>query len=569
MNSKTPKDATYEITDSTDWLETPLKSLSAVEAALRCQICKEFYDTPLITSCEHTFCSLCIRRCLNQDGKCPACRKEDQSSRLRHCKTLGELVQSFKLARPEVFAFATKPSATSPTMPPNRSRGTTPEMQEDGEPSRKRTRSSRQTRAKSAQQMIVLDSDEDGDFVPEEKEEHNDGRVECPICAKRVKEASINLHIDRGCPNEPSTPKCEKLKSISSPSRRGQKNAEKPLERLAQVNYGMMNERQVRKKAMDLGLLGHGSKPIMEKRITEWVTLWNANCDATFPKSKAELKRDMDTWERTQGVYAPSNSTGNQIKSKDFDAAAWSNQHDANFKYLIANARKKAQAAKAVATTDDKSESASITGQSSSNKSGPSITWQPSEPHTGNNTSAYESSYTASKEDYETHTESHQLLPTASESLTYPPPNSTQEPLASSASNNQQPTSNASKPGVPETKMSLSQRERSEKHNPNWPFVHSDRPVPFMEPQYIDGSWQAVQTRPHKYPILTYGELAIQEREQEQRERKQQNMPGLHTTSQQPPPKRPSQDTNSIPVNKSGIEAVVGIDNPTFTNIQY
>ena len=165
MGSRAARDSTYEITNSTDWLETPLKSLSPVEAALRCQICKEFYETPLITSCEHTFCSLCIRRCLNQDGKCPVCRKEDQANRLRHCKVLDDLVQSFKLARPEVFAFATKPT-TSSTLPPKRNRASSPELYQKVEPSRKRTRSSRQTRSATAQQPVVLDSDEDGDFVP-------------------------------------------------------------------------------------------------------------------------------------------------------------------------------------------------------------------------------------------------------------------------------------------------------------------------------------------------------------------------------------------------------------------
>jgi hypothetical protein len=167
MGSNTFKDNINEVTNSTDWLETPLKSLAAVEAALRCQICKEFYDTPLITSCEHTFCSLCIRRCLNQDGKCPVCRKDDQSSRLRHCKTLDELVQGFKLARPEVFTFATRPTAASPLLPPKRTRGSPKDSYQEEEPPNKRSRPSRTTRSRTAQNMVVLESDEeDGDFIP-------------------------------------------------------------------------------------------------------------------------------------------------------------------------------------------------------------------------------------------------------------------------------------------------------------------------------------------------------------------------------------------------------------------
>ena len=76
-------DPAYHVPDSTDWLNTPLKDFADLENALHCQICKEFYDTPMITSCSHTFCSKCIRTSLSTDGKCPACRTADQASKLR------------------------------------------------------------------------------------------------------------------------------------------------------------------------------------------------------------------------------------------------------------------------------------------------------------------------------------------------------------------------------------------------------------------------------------------------------------------------------------------------------
>lgn len=72
--------------------------------------------------------------------------------------------------------------------------------------------------------------------------------------------------------------------------------------------------------------------------------MWNANCDATNPKSKMELKRELEIWERTQGGRATSSSAtqmGVQIRGKDFDGKAWSTKHDADFQQLIANARRK------------------------------------------------------------------------------------------------------------------------------------------------------------------------------------------------------------------------------------
>ena len=96
----------YELQDSSDWLDTPVAQLAPVEAALRCQVCKDFYNTPMITSCSHTFCSLCIRRCLNNEGKCPSCRASDQELRLRRNWVVEELVQAFQAARPSILKLS-------------------------------------------------------------------------------------------------------------------------------------------------------------------------------------------------------------------------------------------------------------------------------------------------------------------------------------------------------------------------------------------------------------------------------------------------------------------------------
>ena len=163
MTNKTSKDDAYEVSDSTDWLETPLSSLAPVDSALRCQVCKDFYTTPMITSCAHTFCSLCIRRCLSNDGKCPACRTNDQELKLRFNTVMEEMVSAFVKARPEVLEFARRPGLVSRSTSPKRSRE---EAGLDlGDSPRKKTRSSGRTKPK--QQIVVVDSDmEDEDYVP-------------------------------------------------------------------------------------------------------------------------------------------------------------------------------------------------------------------------------------------------------------------------------------------------------------------------------------------------------------------------------------------------------------------
>ncbi|KAK0119582.1 E3 ubiquitin-protein ligase rad18 [Cadophora gregata] len=344
--NKVSKDDAFEITDSTDWLETPLRALAGVDSALRCQVCKDFYTTPMITSCSHTFCSLCIRRCLNNDGKCPACRTQDQELKLRFNGAMQDLVEAFIKARPEVLEHARRPLEV-PGSPSSKRDRKEAELDDEDAP-RKRTRSAgtrtSSRRLQPTPQQVIEDSDDDDeDFVPEY------GYVRCPVCSKQVKEAIINSHLDRDCADEPRITKPKAMGRISNKESAQNTltiyDAPKRPERLAQINFSMMKEAALRKKLGEMGISAAGNKPLMERRYTEWITLWNANCDARKPRTKAELKRELEIWERTQGGRAQTSTYGQssgQVKDKDFDGKAYSSTHDDSFRKLIANARKKA-----------------------------------------------------------------------------------------------------------------------------------------------------------------------------------------------------------------------------------
>lgn len=118
-----------------------------------------------------------------------------------------------------------------------------------------------------------------------------------------------------------------------------------PPDRLPSLSYSILNENALRKKFTALGIPNWGPKQLLIRRHTEWVNLWNANCDSSRPRSKRELLFDLDAWERTQGGNAPSTSNTqsgpNSIMRKDFDGAAWAANHGNDFKRLIAEARQK------------------------------------------------------------------------------------------------------------------------------------------------------------------------------------------------------------------------------------
>jgi E3 ubiquitin-protein ligase RAD18 len=120
----------------------------------------------MITSCAHTFCSLCIRRCLNNDGRCPACRAQDQELKLRFNAAMEDLVEAFKKARPEIWLFANKPVEIIrvPSPLPKRSRDF--EAVTDESP-RKLRRTRLSGRNKPQERTVVVDSaEDDDDYVP-------------------------------------------------------------------------------------------------------------------------------------------------------------------------------------------------------------------------------------------------------------------------------------------------------------------------------------------------------------------------------------------------------------------
>jgi hypothetical protein len=125
----------------------------------------------------------------------------------------------------------------------------------------------------------------------------------------------------------------------------------KPPERLPILNYSILKENVLRKKLRDFGIPDWGPRALLQRRHTEWMNLWNANCDAKVPKSKKDLYRELDVWERSQGGFAQTASgtqtgSASSVMRKDFDASAWSFSHDDDFKRLIENARKNAGVAK-------------------------------------------------------------------------------------------------------------------------------------------------------------------------------------------------------------------------------
>ncbi|KAI0817047.1 DNA repair protein rad18 [Xylaria sp. FL0064] len=362
------------VADSTDWLSTPLSGLSTVEAALRCQVCKDFYKTPMLTSCNHTFCSLCIRRALSTGGKCPLCRASEQEMKLRSNWSMEEVVAAFTQTRSAVLDFARRPPLTPTREETSKRKAEDMEVEEvrqspdSSQRANKRLRSSARL-SKTCSMEATAEMARQESHVPDP--EPDDGLVACPMCWRRMKLELVDRHMDTSCPgNQPDPPPPPPKRGSSKPMRitsafapssstststpsttistfspaLSNKPQQPTPERLPALNYSMLKETQLRKELAELGLSTSGNRGALERRHREWVMIWNANCDSQRPRRRGELLHDLDVWERTLGSRAPAASRsaamGTQIKDKDFDGAAWGVKYDNSFRDLIANARR-------------------------------------------------------------------------------------------------------------------------------------------------------------------------------------------------------------------------------------
>ncbi|XP_072050560.1 uncharacterized protein [Amphiura filiformis] len=115
-----------EITDPTDW-PSSMTELRTIDNLLRCSICYEFLKTAMILpGCSHNFCSLCIRRYLSHESKCPTCKKPTSVPELKNNRVLDELSKNFVAVRPHILKLCLENDAINSPKPQNSTSLATP-----------------------------------------------------------------------------------------------------------------------------------------------------------------------------------------------------------------------------------------------------------------------------------------------------------------------------------------------------------------------------------------------------------------------------------------------------------
>ncbi|KAI9269948.1 hypothetical protein BY458DRAFT_510355 [Sporodiniella umbellata] len=295
------------------------KDLQKMDQHLRCAICKELYTSAsMITSCSHSFCSLCVHRCLSEETVCPQCRKEAFTNNIVPNPDLDNFVRLWQNARKtlqsvdNILHGKSDPIETLPRSTQRRSS----RLEKKTEDAEKWSSPSRETTGEEKLSSTTL--------------------VECPICAQHMKYVVLDKHLD-GCmkgdsripPSPPSRPLASSSKTVYLGKKPGK------------VVYAMQTDKDMKKILKDLGLPEEGDKAQKIWRHREYSNLYHANVDCHKPVSMDTLLRRLAEMERTQGA-----SKNNQAKRKHFDADTYNDKYKDEFTKLIQAAQKRKKPSK-------------------------------------------------------------------------------------------------------------------------------------------------------------------------------------------------------------------------------
>lgn len=214
-----------DVQDPTDFPpSSTAPGLRALDNALRCKICQELYEAPVVLTCGHCFCSLCARNQLSEKPTCPTCWKEAAISSFRVNPAMEEAVTAWKDARPFVLeTLALRMSASESSRPTKRHKPNPPARSDSVSPRKQSRRSEFPGKGRNRPNTNTPDDDEEQDISSnmQSRTGNSSSSVECPICEKIVPSARINDHLDSNCKRY-STSSGGTNASLSKP---GQKDA--------------------------------------------------------------------------------------------------------------------------------------------------------------------------------------------------------------------------------------------------------------------------------------------------------------------------------------------------------
>lgn len=308
-----------EESDSYIWTTSPLSSsnelhssLQEFESSLRCPICKGFFVNPvLITSpnCNHTFCSECIRTHFRNGRRssakgsssvyCPTCRAVTDERKLVPNRLIEECTPRWNMMRKGLLGAIVEHDVfqkqnnhdddhdlssdnnkntvnnCNNSKTKSKRKSTSNEKKKENLGASKRSRRSTRNQANTYNEDYNDDDEADSEGIEEDKDEaYNPIRTKTTL-KKIVKPLpKINTNTcSRATPNV-------------------------QLRQKAPVMYHGMKKKKLVALCAQEKLSTQGTEQELKNRHMEFLTLYNAECDAQNPRSHAELAKLMEDREK-------------------------------------------------------------------------------------------------------------------------------------------------------------------------------------------------------------------------------------------------------------------------------
>ncbi|KAI7898100.1 uncharacterized protein BX663DRAFT_490365 [Cokeromyces recurvatus] len=343
--------------DPTEFTTTPFQLL---DEHLRCPICKELFNTTIMLStCSHSFCTLCIRRSLSTEQICPKCRKPAYENSLIHNYDLDNVVRLWRESR-KLFLELDKKTTIEQQQEENIEQVSSDsesilivdddDKSEDFIPSNlKNTRSSYNKSTRKSTRLQKNEASNIDDDQQQQQHHHHhqqqqqhipsqqqnspanekdlklSSMVQCPVCLQYMKYSVLDLHIegclqgDRRIPPDPiqrsnSYPSSSSSNHSSNNSTsislqpKKQKQVDLGKKPVKQV-YTMMSDKELRECLRSLNLPDHGDRQTKIWRHKEYLNLYNANVDSDNRVSAKVLIERLQAMEKLR-------LSNNQLKRK-------------------------------------------------------------------------------------------------------------------------------------------------------------------------------------------------------------------------------------------------------------
>ncbi|QOU19234.1 hypothetical protein BRETT_004455 [Brettanomyces bruxellensis] len=370
------KDSKISVEDPSDWSGTMMPSVSTLDSMLRCQICKGFLRAPVVTSCGHIFCSICIREALTTKGKCPLCQEEIFESGLRKVLLLDGVVDC-NLKKAEVISDSQEESSER-VLPSGKSSNVI-DLTKDSSFNIAASNYGKSTveqqtldishiSKRSTQQVYTASTHEtspDADML-----------VQCPVCSKYMTiEKLQGSHIDKclsGQSDKDHKPQSSPRKGsnkgtglhlrsdfeisrlLHSKKRKHENGSfqlqpeiQKKKQRIPNLDV-MIPTNRLREKLNLYGLSTGGPRQKLEARMKQYINLYNANLDALHPVDDRVLIGRLSRWEslveisERQDDKARDNGKSNSteaIQNAKQNAHSWKVKYRSSYKELIERAK--------------------------------------------------------------------------------------------------------------------------------------------------------------------------------------------------------------------------------------